>query len=210
MTLGQDALPRAAERLRVCGNCAELYGDVVGRDGVPLFTQRARGTCEYAGESWHEPMAGLPPPAGDFPTEFELCYCCAAIVIPSGSKFSSFYCDACRDMVQRFNASAGRVLLPLGRHSIMNRIALRDPVRADDAARQEFVASTMALFDRIGRLCEWRRVVVSDRVARCTSEGGPHLPLMAYLAGPAARVSKEEMFRQLCRYFGVRELEAGV
>lgn len=235
------------DKLRVCADCAEVFGVLTDDDGAPRFEQPTQGKCDNDCAAWHLPQSTLPRPPGDFPAAVELCYCCAAELIPSGSKFSSFYCDACREAVKRLNASVGFVALPLGRHSLMNRIVLGgdaaqqrttsapgadakpdDEIESEQLPRSRgctgedmrrgrettgtgaeligaievFAAGAIGLFSRIDRLHDWRQIVVRDRIAPREGQS-PHVPVGEYLAIAAAGPSKEEMLRQLCRYFGL-------
>ncbi len=239
------------DKLRVCAGCAEVLGVLTGDDRRPLYEQPARGKCDNALAAWHLRESDLPPPPGDFPAAVELCYCCAAELIPSGSRYSSFYCDACRALVKRVNESAGFVALPFGRHSLMNRIVLggeaagdsttpapgarpgdaadaEQPPRSracsvedihrgaeqtgngaepiDDRAIEAFAAAAIGSFSRIQRVHDWRQIVVRDRIPPGGGEA-PYRPVREYLALEAAGPPKQEMFRQLCRYFGIELTE---
>lgn len=195
-------LPRV-DGLQVCGGSGELLGTVEYGDAAAAYEQRCRWTaCLHGGAAWHEPRTTLPEPPGDFPTCVELCYCCAAEVIPSGSRFSSFYCDECRAAVIALRDSCGMAVIPLGRHSIMNGISLRGTEARDTGRLEAFARATLTSFQRMDRVLAWQRVVVSDRV-EVIAAGAPFASARAYLAHTGeASPSKREMFRQLCRYLG--------
>jgi hypothetical protein len=90
-----------------CPPCADVFGTINGAG------KRCRCSNSEAIEPFH----------GDFDTGFEICYYCQAELIPSGSRWSTFYCEYCRPVVRAINAvlDAQRfVSLPIGRHSLMH------------------------------------------------------------------------------------------
>jgi hypothetical protein len=198
------------KNLRVCAGSGDLFG-LIGYGGAAAsYEQRCYWTkCPYRDEAWHRPQSALREPPGDFPAKLELCYCCAAEVIPSGSKFSSFFCEECRAAVHQANIELGRVVIPLGRHSLMNGIALRGGTNCDSSRIAGFADAVNWSFNRIDRLFMWHRGVVSDRVA-AMADSARLVAADAYLTYAASYdVTKAEMFGQLCRYFGIGAPLAG-
>src|SRR5436190_12449390 len=61
----------------------------------------------------------------DHLTPAELCNCCGIELLPSGSKFSPFFCRPCHARVSTLNRAAERCVIPIGRHNIMNGSILR-------------------------------------------------------------------------------------
>jgi hypothetical protein len=57
--------------------------------------------------------------------------------VSSGSKWSLFFCEDCKMRVVAHNQGAGRCVIPIGRHSIMNGVFLSraDASNADFARR---------------------------------------------------------------------------
>ena len=94
----------------VCGQCHLVSGEVPG-----LFRQ----SCRCHPESGWEPIPGY-----DFPRAAELCRCCGARLVRSGSKYSTWFCDPCLPLVRRFNEDAESYVIPTGRHSFHGRLAL--------------------------------------------------------------------------------------
>ena len=81
-----------------------------------------------------------------------LCDCCLAVPMRSGSKWSPFICHNCRPEIVA--AERG---IPIGRHSIMNRVAL---------------SNFISMFGAIDRLSDWK----SQRVRHLTeAEQDPSL-----------------------------------
>jgi hypothetical protein len=95
--------------LSYCPRCADVYG-VLGGVGKRCKCASSAGVAHV--------FTG-----GDFPTPFEVCWYCQARVIRSGSRWSTFFCAKCRPTVMSINdsfAGRGLVVLPIGRHSLMN------------------------------------------------------------------------------------------
>jgi hypothetical protein len=89
--------------LSVCTTCTRLAGPV--GDGL---TQQC--ACSEVSDRW---------PGHDFALAFELCHCCTATLITSGSRWSPFHCSPCATGIREHNL-AGGVFIPIGRHSLVN------------------------------------------------------------------------------------------
>lgn len=190
--------------LYICAGSASLFG-ALGYDGGPLIhEQRCRYvSCPYREGSWHRPRTALREPYGDFLEAIELCYCCASVVIASGSKFSSFFCGDCRTAVSRLRDALGIAAIPFGRHSLMNGASLSGAGARDPRQLNAFASAVQRSFNRIDRLCTWQRVVVADRVAAMHPDA-TYVPAAAYAAfAEGNALSKPEMFQQLCGYFEI-------
>lgn len=51
---------------------------------------------------------------------YEICRCCGLRIIPSGSRWSLFYCQVCKLRIRNLNETIERCIIPCGRHSIMS------------------------------------------------------------------------------------------
>jgi hypothetical protein len=191
------------ERLAVCAGSAAFIGPLAYGDAPPAIEQLCGySDCPYRDDTSHQGR-GLPQPDNDLQMEVELCYGCAAVMIPAGSRWSLFYCDPCAEMVRELARNAGDVLLPFGRHSIMNRISLSGASAVDPHQRAAFADASMGMFARIDRLYAWRALVVAERI-EVIQPGARSVAAQAYLAHCARHApSRPDMFRQLCRYFGI-------
>jgi len=155
----------------VCRRCGDLFGDVVLVSGTAV-TQHCR--CDrrrHDRPRWER---------HDFNCVAELCWCCASTVIPSGSRWSSYFCDECRPRIVALNRGVGRCVVPIGRHSIMNGVALRGNPPPTDEALGRFVHDVGTIFERAARVARWRERRV-QRVLR-TIEGDDAAALVAYVA----------------------------
>jgi hypothetical protein len=125
--------------------------------------------------------ADQPPWNGyDYNTFAELCRGCAAEIVHSGSKWSPFFCDACKARVLTYNESVGSCVIPLGRHSLMNGVVLH----AAAARRRKVAQFVDGLFGSLGRsdgLLRFRRERIG-RVLKSLSEPAGAVPVPTYLA----------------------------
>jgi hypothetical protein len=106
--MSQTLVVRPGE-LRFCPRCLDIYG-TVGESSK-------RCQCDVSAD------VALRDEGGDFVLPFEICWYCGVEVIASGSRWSAYYCDACRPDVSGLNEALDRVAmvsLPIGRHSLMH------------------------------------------------------------------------------------------
>lgn len=193
------------DSLSICGGNGEPFGPFSFEGGAPTHFQECDyRDCAYRGALWHQRDEQLARPGGDFPIAVELCYCCAAVPIRSGSRFSAFFCDGCRERVIALNKTYRFAAIPLGRHSIMHGFALSGADFKRPNAVEEFCAAVTSLSDRTKRLECWRRAVVRDHIDAMPDATDPYVPLPAYLEYVSLHAApRAEMFRQLTVYFGV-------
>ncbi len=134
--------PHVYERLKLCTKCFGITGvampssdsparfsKVLGEDGLERSVQVSGtgGLPLYIARCDCEATLRKPPRVG-FTTDifgegwlgFEFCRVCALRLQDMNSKWSFIVCDECRPIVRRANESAGRLLIPVGRHSFVN------------------------------------------------------------------------------------------
>jgi len=92
----------------------------------------------------------------DFNNKVELCYCCSMELINSGSRWSVFYCDECKDRVRAFNYIVGKVVIPLGRHSVMNSLMI-EYIPENDLGEEidKYWPKWKAIVTRINTVYNW-------------------------------------------------------
>jgi hypothetical protein len=103
-----------AARMHVCRTCFLLRGPFYDTHNGCERVQPCE--CDREQPLWN---------GYDYNCAAELCYCCAAAVIGSGSKWSVFFCDGCKVRVCAYNDAVVRSAIPIGRHSLMNGVSLR-------------------------------------------------------------------------------------
>ena len=194
---------QSSDDFTICRACAGLAGHPEGREQYPQVCR-----CHRAGEErW---------PDHDFNEYLDLCWCCLLEAIPSGSKWSSFYCDGCRQRIRGYNESMGRVLLYLGRHSIMNGLGLRgrdaavpEAAAAFGAAMGRFGAGILGFFEAMEA---WRPdrlgVVLRSGGFEGAGGGAADLRLAGYLTAAEGlvdhpRYGKRAAFSALCEFLGM-------
>src|SRR5580658_9930592 len=144
-----------AARMELCRKCLVLRGPFFDSHNGCERVQRCG--CEPAGPLWN---------AFDYNRAAELCRCCASRVIRCGSKWSVFFCEECKPHVVAYNGEAGWNVIPIGRHSMMNGVALKTEDARNDVARGAFARGLSEVVDGIGRLerfhhAQVRRIVSS-------------------------------------------------
>jgi hypothetical protein len=187
-------------RLVICSVCAGLNGDT----GCGIHGPQR---CACPGG---QPREGRWPD-GDFNEHAALCWCCQLEVLGSGSRFSPFFCPPCRTWARACNDRHGRLLIPIGRHTLMNGVAVRDP--ADSA---QVRALLDCLLDNVGfheQMDRWRphriRLILEATFPSPPGRGAPaRVPLVDYLGFAAglhddARLGKRAAFEALLAFLGL-------
>ena len=146
-------------RLEACLRCGSLRGPYREFDNP----------CSCDVEAWDEPS---PPRANDLTNNVRFCHSCVQTLVSGSSRWSPYHCRACLRPVQALNASAQRLLVPIGPHSIMNGVSYQVPpggvIRADIEA---FVGGLNGLFARQDRLFELTKRRVLGIAARLGFSG---------------------------------------
>ncbi|HVA10428.1 MAG TPA: hypothetical protein VNG12_27250, partial [Acidimicrobiales bacterium] len=106
------ALEGLSDDAAVCGSCHQVRGTALAG-----FHQRC--ACEPVPDP-DEPRFGQ-----DFLMAAELCRCCGLVLLPSGSRWSVWFCPPCTRLARSFNEQLGRCVIPIGRHSLMNGVGLK-------------------------------------------------------------------------------------
>jgi hypothetical protein len=190
--------PEELQWLRVCGTCYNLYE--TGRpDG-----QNQRCRCFIGPDI---PWAGF-----DFNERARLCMCCAMEVLASGSKWSAYFCSECRQRVMDLSLREGRLVIPIGRHSLMhtwvpNTLAPSLAAHGGSAAdlAQTVMTAASAVFGGTDRLWEWSPTIVARHLRHLGLPGST--PLIEYLGaidGRGTGTTRLGLFAELSEFFGVR------
>lgn len=117
------------ETFRLCTRCGRLFQ----RRPLPGYPTPQRCGCRRTSDpTW---------PRFDFNQHLELCRCCHLVALPSGSRWSVWFCEDCKARVLAFNARIGRTVIPIGRHSLMAGVGLSGArvATADDAELERLV-----------------------------------------------------------------------
>jgi hypothetical protein len=178
-------------RFVVCGTCGRLRGPWGRYDGELEFEQRCDcHAAEEPDERW---------PGFDYNRVAELCRCCGLEVVKSGSKWSVWFCRECLDRVKDLNTGAGRCVVPIGRHSVMNRVFYKPAESGvNPVALSAFSDQLHTFFGAVDATEAWRRRVVRANLAAINLGEALSVPVGRYCRRVrAAGLSKEAAFAAL-------------
>ena len=155
-------------------------------------------------------------PGYDYNERARLCDCCGRYVLRSGSRWSVWFCEACKERVRLLNQEFGFALIPIGRHSLMHGFGLQG--EPDEAQIARFVERFGDLARRMDVLHnDWKPEHLREELERlgliAKGEASPQeIPLATYLGAVAEedRTSTVDhrllAFRALADRFEVREI----
>jgi hypothetical protein len=177
------------EGFRVCLRCFDLY-----EIGPPEQAQLCR--CRRVDQpTW---------PQFDYNERATLCRGCLQQVLPSGSRWSVWFCDECKARIAEFNQTHAD-FIPLGRHSLMHGIGLNGRQAQDPGVVEQLLTSFRGLAGRGDRLDRWRRSRLRANLRSLGLAVLPEITLRDYLlAMHRARASQVELgkaasFQELAR-----------
>jgi len=147
------------EGAHLCGKCGHVHGRLSISSDLEISRYPQDCLCVPAGKRVRAYTYS------DLDICLELCRCCSFEPIRALSRWSLFFCEGCHPGVLAANRAFGGWVIPIGRHSMMHGLSLG----ADDEGSAEradaFAAAAGSLFERIGRLDEWRAGQVKRHLA---------------------------------------------
>ncbi len=197
--------------LTICRNCLGLYGRLVrilpesaeGRKRSGWRYQKCKCMKKHDEK---ENIKALTWPGNDFNTSVEFCHCCSKELINTGSKFSSFYCDDCREMVSKYNKQKDKMSIPLGRHSFMNNIKLTFPYSDEEAG--QFNRSLEFFFRKADLVSDWQKLCLFNNLHEMgfRFRNDISIPLYDKML-PDIKISKADSFNMMVNFIinGMRE-----
>ncbi|MBA2526626.1 MAG: hypothetical protein H0V18_12735, partial [Pyrinomonadaceae bacterium] len=129
-----------------------------------------------AADQWPRTWKGY-----DHNTYAELCRCCGLVLLPSGTKWSVWFCDDCKPLVIAFNRALGRCVVPIGRHSIMNGVGARGADLVSNAAIEQIADGVQSMIAGIEALEVFAGLVTMRNVTTLGFDAASDVPLKAYL-----------------------------
>ena len=188
-----SALQESLEHLHICGTCFTL--DEGGRaDGLDQHC-----AC------W--PRTPTRWPRYDFNERVILCLCCGQVPVQSGSRWSQFFCRECQLLAMGVSIWEQRLVLPIGRHSLMHTFVrnTRSPSLAAHGGDVAALAATVMTASRAitigaGALHQWSTRCVADNLQQLGLPGG--VQLVEYLMAVEKRTlrSKFTAFAAMCAF----------
>ena len=106
------ALRAKARAFSLCMTCRVIFEPKPPAPGL----LRQRCNCDRSeGPRWEK---------SDLDERAHLCECCRLELLPSGSRWSVWFCHECKEQVLELNARLGSCVVPIGRHSFMSGIGV--------------------------------------------------------------------------------------
>lgn len=182
--------------MEVCGDC----GDIVG--SLPRHHDRTQhGTC-----SRHRGRKDQPRwPGRDFNQHAELCRCCGAVPLQTGSRWSVWFCGPCKNQVLALGRRHGRCIIPIGRHSLHAGLALNG--RSTPVDVHIFAESWGAISEVISLTAEWQRIAVRMNLEAIGCAPDAVVAVERYVEG-ASGVDRSARFAEMCAYLQKKAVEA--
>lgn len=183
----------AFDHARVCGVCFHLF-----EQGRPDGHNQQCACAGAPSDPW---------PGHDVNEHVRLCGSCGVTVLRSGSRWSPFFCPQCQTFAMAATMLAGRLVFPIGRHSIMHLWVpgTRTPSLAahggdGDALAASVAAAIAPIDDGLTVVEGWTAWQVKDNVSRLALGHGVSLReyLIAVLGDQP--VDKLQAFGRLCAF----------
>lgn len=187
------------EDMFMCSVCGEIYGNwryepeikVIYPHENMMDTYNQKCSCKGTQDrqKW---------PRFDFDEILTLCYCCGQELLMSGSKWSVWFCDYCKERVVQFNTIFQRTIIPIGRHSIMHGYLLTGKDCIDSEKIKDFAAKVNQLNIHIAHLHEWKKFMILKNLE--VVGFSEDVSVIKYLIR-AKQLKKEISFEQMCNFF---------
>lgn len=159
--------PYHCRGLSVCSECGWLLGSVDVRGALRM--QHCDCT-EKVEPRW---------PGYDFNHAAQLCHCCGQVLLPSGSKYSVWFCRGCKKQVLQLNDRLGFYAVPIGPHSVFAGSLLRGNASGPQIA--DFVELHNQGLGGMRRLHQWAGLVVRLVIEERWEDPGDRIPIADYL-----------------------------
>ncbi len=188
-------------RMVVCGPC----GDVVG---PACHSRQANGIVVQGGTCPTHPHESRTTWEGfDFNRLIELCRCCAATPLRSGSRWSVWFCPECKEQVGLLNGRLGRYAVPIGRHSLHGGWVLKPEQVDDPVAVHIFTKSFNSMGRAMDLLAEWAKVAVRLNLSAAGWSPDRTVAAQRYCRAMQEQVDPLTRFSEMCQYLGERSRE---
>ena len=178
--------------LVICGACHQLRDRYPGRPARP------------EGRVWCDCQRSLRPSGEAGIDAYELCYCCVAVLLRSGTKWSRFFCEDCHGRVMALNQSVGRCVVPIGRHSMMNGFGYNPNVPTHPSL-EAFVGELHGFFAGVSGVWEWSKHWLVQTLEAYGLLSHQNVSLRVYLAHATGRDRGVGFsFEEMLEFFATR------
>ena len=180
----------ARTRLVVCGACHDLSGPTVA-GAVFRGTDRyveclCEGTIAWTADH-HQPSREVGAPNwenGGYAQGLPfLCKTCAAVILDDWCRWTVFHCTDCKPAVVALNTQAQRVVVPFGKHSIVNdsSVKSRPLPRYQDLPGAALIAAFEVIRGGRASLDRWVRDRTVENLGAVGLPTDRDVPLRQYL-----------------------------
>ena len=148
----------------------------------------------------------------DFNEVLTLCYCCASEILDSGSRWSVWFCEDCKQLALQVNGFFERPWLPIGRHSLMNRILILRSVnwrivqktKADIRRFSREFRAFKSCLENMQGMSDYAVNAVKQNLRCLCLNAEEDIPLPTYMrALQENHIDKKVRFLQLCQNKGI-------
>lgn len=180
--------------LSVCTTHIKLVGVYEGKEH--------RCPCDPGGDDWREQEWG----GHDIAALLDLCNICVRDVMKSGTRWSWRACETCRSVNNAIATAIngethpGNQILPLGRHSLMNGIAVGAGSLQCGGVTEASVEPLVSFFEFSKRLTDWKEEEGRRLVDRGGLTGLDRVPLDDWVASNPGSVGASA--NAFCRFVG--------
>jgi len=186
------------EAMFVCFACGRPYGPWKYEPEVkPTYPESI--TAEYQNCYCKKRRRQKKWPIFDFNEIVTLCYCCGQEVLKSGSRWSGWFCEDCKESVVVLNTFFQRTIIPIGRHSMMHGYHLKGQDIHDKAKIENYAANVNQLFSGIHHLDKWRKRIIKENFK--LFEISKDISLVDYLVWASKIPTKLVAFHKMCSFF---------
>lgn len=188
------------EDMFVCSACGGLYGSWKYEPEIkPIYPKRLEMATEYQDCYCDRRYGHKEWPGFDINEIVTLCHCCGREVLNSGSRWSVWFCQECKESVITLNTFAQRTIIPIGRHSMMAGYQLKGQDIHETEKIENYAANVNQLFSGIDHLDEWRKCIIGENFK--VLEISKDISLVDYLVWVSKLPDKNIAFQKMCSFF---------
>jgi hypothetical protein len=186
--------PDAVPEMEVCHACAKVVG--------PFYQCHLGYRVQYGSCRDHTMPEAVDThwPRYDYNLHVDLCRCCGRVPLRSGSKWSVWFCEACKEQVGLLNGRHDRCVVPIGRHSVHSGHLLSGDQVRNPVAVETFFSSMKSIFAVHGPLADWMREAVHRNFRDVGLPVNRPVPLARYWAEVRGGIDPDARFREMCAY----------
>ena len=188
------------EDAKICSSCLDIYGFI--RTDQAVYYQKCNPKCPNGNkmDMPSDEKEQLPWKGFDYNEIVTLCHCCGTELLRSGSRWSVWFCEPCKERVVTLNAEAGVAVIPIGRHSLMNGIGIEGKPSISKKEIKAMAGSLNNMGSRIDCLEEWRKMAKSRNWQFAGLDPGQDAGLIKYLC-LVESIDKEDAFIRMREFF---------